>query len=358
MSPELMREKLRLGVTVQLQERYLTPEHLALLKDLPADADVLLVTDDVSPDYLVQHGHLDQVLRTAIKMGMPPIDALRSATIKPARRLRLYDQGAIAPGRRADLVLLASELADFAAGTVIAAGEVVVKDGELHWQPPEECALLATTGTVKLSPVPAADFVIAAPGRSSTAQVRVIDLHRGKTTAGGAVLALPVRDGALTVDAAQDLNTVAVFERHGKGGGRALGVVRGLGLRRGALASTLAHDSHNLLVVGCDPADMATAANRVIELDGGLVIVAGGKTRAELPLPYAGLLSDRPVAEVAAALKRFKGVLCDLGVTGHAHPVIRITTLSLPVSSGLRLTDLGLVDADRRQPVSLFGNLM
>lgn len=354
MSPELMREKLRLGVTVQLQERYLAPDHFALLKDLPASADVLLVTDDVSPDYLVEHGHLDQVLRTAIKMGMPPMDALRSTTIKPARRLRLYDQGVIAPGRRADLVLLAGKLANFAAETVIAGGQVIVEKGELQWQPPGERVLQATTGTVKLAPVSAADFIIAAPGRSGTAQVRVIDLHRGKTTAGGAVLTLPIQNSSLVVDAAQDLNTAAVFERHGKGGGRALGVVRGLGLRRGAFASTVAHDSHNLLVVGCDPADMAAAANRVIELDGGLVIAAGGEVRAEVPLPYAGLLSDRPVAEVAAALKRLKGVLRDLGVTGYAHPVIRITGLSLPVSSGLRLTNLGLVDADRREAVSLF----
>lgn len=355
MSPELMREKLRLGVTVQLQERYLTPEHFALLKDLPADADVLLVTDDVSPDYLVEHGHLDQVLRTAIGMGMPPMEALRSATIKPARRLRLYDQGMIAPGRRADLILLAGELADFAAETVIAAGEVVVEDGELRWQPPEEERILqSTTGTVKLVPVSATDFAIAAPVQSGTSRVRVIDLHRGKTTAGGEVLSLPVHDCALTVSATQDLNTIAVFERHGRGGGRSRGVVRGLGLRRGAFASTVAHDSHNLLVVGCDAANMAAAANRVIELDGGLAVAAGGEVWAEVPLPYAGLLSDRPAAEVAAALKHLKAVLRDLGVTGYDHPVIRIVTLSLPVSTGLRLTDLGLVDADRREPVSLF----
>lgn len=350
MSPELMREKLRLGVTVQLQERYLTPEHFAL----PTDADVLLVTDDVSPDHLVEHGHLDQVLRTAIKMGMPPMEALRSATIKPARRLRLYDQGAIAPGRRADLALLANDLTDFTPETVIAGGEVVVEDGEMCWQPPEEHSLQATTGTVKLRPVAATDFVIAAPVASGATQVRVIELHQGKTTAGGTVLALPVYNGVLVVDVGQGLNTVAVFERHGRGGGRSLGVVRGLGLRRGAFASTVAHDSHNLLVVGCDPTDMAAAANRVIELDGGMALAAGGQVCAEVRLPYAGLLSDRPVAEVAAALKHLKAVLRDLGVTDYAHPIIRITTLSLPVSSGLRLTDLGLVDADRRQPVSLF----
>ena len=197
MSPELMREKLRLGVTVQLQERYLTPEHFALLKGLPADADVLLVTDDVSPDYLVEHGHLDQVLRAAIEMGMPPVEALRSATIKPARRLRLYDQGAISPGRCADVVLLAGDLAEFSAETVIARGEVVAEEGELCWQPPQDTVLQATTGTVKLDPVSAADFVIAAPVWQGVARVRVIDLHRGKTTAGGVVLPLPDRDWSL-----------------------------------------------------------------------------------------------------------------------------------------------------------------
>ena len=354
MSPELMRQKLRLGVTVQLQERYLTPEHFALLTDLPADADVLLVTDDVSPDYLIEHGHLDQVLRRAIQMGMPPMEALRSATIKPARRLRLYDQGAIAPGRRADLALLAGNLAEFAAETVIAGGKIVVEEGELRWQPPEEQILGATTGTVKLDSVSPSDFVIGAPMKRGNVLVRVIDLHRGKTTAGRAVLTLPVRDGTLIVDAEQDLNTAAVFERHGKGGGRSLGIVRGLGLRRGAFASTVAHDSHNLLVVGCDPPDMAAAANHVIELGGGLAVAVDREVRDQVPLPYAGLLSDRPIGEVAAALKRLKDVLRDLGVTDYAHPVIRITTLSLPVSTGLRLTDLGLVDADRREPVSLF----
>ncbi|MFZ5916801.1 MAG: adenine deaminase [Chloroflexota bacterium] len=353
MTPELMREKLRLGVTVQLQERYLSPEHFALLRHLPADADLLLVTDDVSPDYLVERGHLDQVLRTAIRMGMPPIEALRSATIKAARRLRLYDQGAIAPGKRADLSLLAGDLADFCPEMVIAGGEIVVEENKLRWQPPEEKVLQATTGSVKLGPVSAADFIITAPVQNGAAGVRIIDMHR-KTTAGGQVLTLPVEAGALVVDAAQDLNTVAVFERHGRGGGRALGVVRGLGLQRGAWASTLAHDSHNLLIVGCQANDMAAAANRIIDLDGGLALAAGGEVLAELPLPYAGLLSDRPIVEVAAVVRGLKAALRDLGVTDYAHPIIRITTLSLPVSTGLRLTDLGLVDADRREAVSLF----
>lgn len=368
MTPQLLLDKLRLGVAVQLQERYMTSDLISAFQTLPSDPDVLLVTDDVVPDYLEEKGHLDRVLRRAIELGMTPVEAVRSATIKPSRRLRLYDRGAIAPGKRADIVLVDS-LEDFTVDTLIADGEVVVRDGELLWQPGPEEHLEEARGSVKLSPLEESDFQLEAPVQQGQVQMRVIVSDPEGTTTSEGRVTLEVRDGLVQLrgepldglgtspdeplDETSDLARIAVFERHGRNHRRAYGLVQGLGLRDGAIASTQAHDSHNLVVIGREPADMARAANAVIAADGGLAAVRGRQVQALMELPFAGLLSPQPVPEVAAALRRFASAVQEMGIS-HPHLLMRLTTFTLPVSSGLRITDRGLVNAERRELADLW----
>lgn len=352
MGPELILEKLRLGVTVELQERYMTRDLFSALRAFPSDPDILLVTDDVAPDHLEEKGHLDQVLRRAIQLGMAPIEAVRSATIKPARRLRLYDRGVIAPGRAADIVLVDS-LEGFTVDAVLVDGQVVAEGGELVWWPEPEEQLNRARGSVKLPLLSEGDFQLKAPVREGWVQVRVIVSDaRGTTTREGRTT-LEVREGLVQLDETGDLAMIAVFERHGHEDGRAQGLVQGLGLRDGAVATTQAHDAHNLVVIGRDPAEMALAANAVIAADGGLAAVRGGEVQALVELPIAGLISPRPLPEVARALRRFTDAAREMGIS-HPHLLMRLTTLTLPVSSGLRITDKGLVDAQARQLVDLF----
>jgi len=349
--PELV-EKARLGVTLQLQERYLTRELIQAVMDLPFDTGVCLVTDDVAPDYLLEVGHLDQVLRRAIALGMDPLYALRAATLNPARRLRLWDRGAIAPGRAADIVLVES-IEEFQAQLVMVDGQIVAQDGRSLWQPPAQEPLARWTQTVHLPPQRPEDFHLAAPVQEGQIRVRTIDCVPGQTRVTPGQATLPVRAGRIQLPPGEDLVAIAVVERHGRHGGRSFGLIRGLGVERGGLATTYAHDSHNLAIMGRTPEEMARAANAVIAMQGGIAVVEGERVLAQLPLPIAGILSDRPVAETAQALKRVGQALRALGLE-HPHWLMRISTFTLPVSSGLRITDLGLVDAQARQLVDLF----
>ncbi len=355
-TPQDLVEKARLGVTLQLQERYLTEERIQAVMDIPFDSGVCLVTDDVAPDYLLAVGHLDQVLRRAIALGMDPLYALRAATWNPARRLRLWDRGAIAPGRAADIVLVES-LEDFQAQLILVDGQVVAQEGRCLWQPPAQDPLERWKETVHLPPQRPEDFALAGPVQEGQVRVRTIDCVPGQTRVTAGEATVPVRGGRVQLPPGEDLVFIGVVERHGKRlegrGSRSLGLVRGLGLARGALATTYAHDSHNLAVMGRTPEEMARAANAVIQMQGGIAVVDGAQVLARIPLPIAGILSDRPVAETAQALTRVGQALRELGLE-HPHWLMRISTFTLPVSSGLRITDLGLVDAQARQLVDLF----
>lgn len=353
MTPDLLREKLRLGVTVQLQERYMSEALIAVLREFPLMPDVCLVTDDVSPDYLEERGHLDQVLRRAIALGLPPMVALRAATLQPARRLRRYDRGAIAPGYRADVVLV-DDFEQFAVSTTISDGQVVVRDGESLWSPPPEPMLDALRDSLALAPVSPEVFRLEIPVTDGAVALRAIVSHTPGTTTEAGVTTVDIRDGAPDLAAHDDLCLIAVLARGGNG--RFVGLLRGLGLRAGAVATSHAHDSHNLAVIGRDEASMATAANTVIAAGGGIAMAVGGETRAFLPLPIAGVVADAPLPEVAAGFRAVRAALRELGVE-HPHLLMRLSTYTLPVSTGLRITDRGLVDAAARAHVPLVAEM-
>ncbi|MDQ4074883.1 MAG: amidohydrolase family protein [Chloroflexota bacterium] len=349
-SPERLLEKLRLGVTVQLQERYMGEAVIDAIRSLPLPPETLcLVTDDVAPDYLEERGHLDQVLRRAIALGLPAMQALQAATIQPARRLRLYDRGAITPGRRADLVLV-DALESFTVSTTISGGQVVVEGGETRWQVPEhQPELDALRDSLDLASVAAEIFRPALPLENGEVEVRVIVSHPHGTTTEEGQAAVRVRDGEPQLEQ-QDLALIAVLARGGLG--HAVGFLRGLGLERGAVATTHAHDSHNLAVIGRDRQSMATAANAAIDTGGGIAVALEDSVLAMLPLPIAGIISDAPMGEVAAEMRQLKHVLGELGVR-HDYLLMRLSTFTLPVSSGLRITDMGYVRAKERVLVPL-----
>ncbi len=306
----------------------------------------LLVSDDRHPDDLARRGHLDDLLRRAVARGLDALTALRLVTLNPARRFGLADRGALAPGRRADLVVL-EDLRRFRVLQVFHAGRLVAREGRVLNPPPAgfDPAARRTMNTPELGPE-----MLETPAAGPRA--RIIELVPGQLLTGQAVEEAPRRQGRLAADPGRDLARLWVIERHRASGRVGRGLLRGLGLRCGALAGSVAHDSHNLVVAGVDTASALTAARRVVEMGGGLCLARGERVLAQLPLPLAGLMSDRDLDTVLARLQELRRAAAR--VCTHPQPFMALSFVALPVIPHLRLTDLGLVDVDRFQLVELF----
>jgi adenine deaminase len=331
--------KLRAGMWVQLREgsAWHDVEKLApvLLEDGIDSRHALLVTDDMHPETLATVGHLNHAVRTAIRAGLHPLLAIQMATVNGAEYMgRRHDVGSIAPGRCAD-VLLVEDLAELRPHLVIADGEPIGQ------QPAYEYPARARN-TVRLARTPtAADLRVAASG--SAARVRAIGMVAGELATEHRVVEAPVVGGEVRADPGLDLAKAASIERHGGPGTIGVGFVQGLGLQRGAVASTVAHDNHNLLVVGMDDDDMLAAVARLRETGGGMVAVDGGRVIGEVRLPIAGLMSDRSVPEVADEVRSLDRAYKDLGCDLE-YPFMMVSFLSLGVIPALRVTNRGLVD--------------
>jgi adenine deaminase len=331
--------KLRAGIWVQLREgsAWHDVEKLApvLLEDGVDPRHALLVTDDMHPETLATVGHLNHAVRTAIRAGIDPLLAIQMATVHAAEYMGYrHDLGSIAPGRCAD-VLLVEDLREMRPHLVLADGEPI---GEV---PAFEYPARARD-TVRLARTPTVDDLrLSAPG--DTARVRAIGMVPGELATEHRIVAAPVVDGDVRADASIDLAKAASIERHGGSGTIGLGFVQGLGLARGAVASTVAHDNHNLLVVGMDDGDMLAAVERLRETGGGMVAVDGGEVIGEVRLPIAGLMSDRSVADVAdevrSLARAYEALGCEL-----EYPFMMVSFLSLGVIPALRVTNRGLVD--------------
>ncbi len=341
-------EKLRRGVMIAAREGTAARD-LDALAPLVRRADVWEVAmccDDRDPIDLAEEGHVDHLLRKAVALGVDPLVALRAVTATPARHFGLADRGALVPGKRADVVLF-DDLKDFRARWVFHGGRLVARDGALLAEPPE--VEPPTRASLHLPAGYQPDFSLEA--RST--RVRAVQVIPDRIVTGNAVVDAARSEGVLVADPAADLLKLAVVERHSGHGGYAVGFVRGLGLRRGAIASTIAHDSHNIVVVGASDADMRAAVAAIAAQEGGQVVVADGKVVAALPLPIAGLVSDRPLEEVAPAARRVRAVAQELGSPLH-DPFMTLAFLALPVIPALRLTDRGLVDVERFDFVSVY----
>jgi adenine deaminase len=332
--------KLRAGMWVQFREGSAWHDVEEMVKLLTEDGvdsrHALLVTDDMHAATLDEVGHLDHGLRTAIAAGLDPLVAIQLATVNAAEYLGLrHDLGSIAPGRCADIVFV-EDLNEPRAHRVLADGREV-GGGELPaYSYPERARR-----SVHLPSVAADDLRVAASGES--VRVRAIGMVPGVLATEHRVVEARVIDGEVRADPQLDLAKAISIERHGGPGTFAVGFVQGLGLRRGAVATTVAHDNHNLFAAGVDDADMLAAIERLRELGGGMVAVAGGEVLGQVALPIAGLMSDRPVPEVAEELRGLERAYRDLGVTME-HPFLMVSFLSLGVIPDLRLTNRGLVD--------------
>jgi adenine deaminase len=333
------QEKLRKGMHVLMREGSIAKDVAALAPLLTERTWPFLsfCTDDRNPLEIVEEGHIDHAIRQGIGRGVPPVVAYRAASCGAARAFGLFDRGQIAPGRRADIVLL-DDLESCAVAEVICGG-VVVDDAA----PAKRPALAPVgQGSIRRDPVAPELFAVRAAGPSGP----VIGAVENSLLTEHLTLELPYQGGCRWPDPAQGVHKLCVLERHGRAGTIGRGFVKGFGALAGALASSIGHDSHNLIVVGDNDADMARAVNRLIELQGGCVAVARGEARAELPLPIAGLMSDRPYEDVTAGLRELRTVARAMG-SAMAEPFLQLAFLPLPVIPHLKLTDLGLVDVDR-----------
>jgi len=341
-------EKLRNGIHILLREG--SAEHnLGELARIvtPANAcNCSLASDDRHPDDLVEHGHLDHSVRVAIAHGIPPITAVQMASINPARMYKLAHHGAIAPGYYADF-FLTDTLEECRPKLCFKRGRVVAREGvcvaEIGAPPPLPAAAM------NVAPLSDDAFAVRAAGRN----VRVMELVPGQIITRATTAPAPLREGMLASDPSRDLLKIAVIERHHATGRVGVGVVRGLGLQRGALASTLAHDAHNIIVTGVTDRDMLAAARALIACGGGCVVVEDEKATAVLPLPIAGLMSGRPLAEVVAAQKKLLAAAHALG-SSLDNPFMTLSFLALTPIPELKITDRGLFDARTFEPVPLF----
>ena len=351
---EEAKEKLARGMYVLIREATNARNLDALLPLINAKNNrrICFCTDDRTPPDLLEQGGIDYMLRRAIEFGVDPVDAFRCCTLNAAEWFGLHDRGAIAPGRVADLMVFQ----DLQAPTATA----VYVGGKRHDPhhvpqraqpgiPPELTQSLRfpvheVTGDVKLF-----DFGI--PARGS--QIRVIDLRPDQLVTDSFVTEAKVNQGYAVPDVSRDILKMAVIERHRATGNIGLGFVRGFGLRVGAIAGTVAHDHHNLVVIGTDARAMRWAAHRVRVMDGGLAVAAGEKVLAELPLPVGGLMSDRSVEEVATAYRKLLAAARELGSPLH-DPFMAMSFMALEVIPSLKLTDRGLIDVDAMRIVDLF----
>ena len=332
-------EKLRKGMRVLVREG-------SVSKDLHALAPLLIerfapylcfCTDDRNPLDIAEHGHLDYVIRTAISLGATPLIAYRMASLSAAEAFGLKDRGLIAPGKRADIVVIDTlescrVEAVFTGGVRVseaafAAREIIPPVGRRSVKAPKAEAHHFRTG-------------------GNRVETAVIGIIPGKIITEHLTYQIAPEDGDKRPDIARDLVKIAVLERHGKNGNRTTGFVKGFGLQRGAIGSTMCHDHHNIALVGVDYADMALAANRLGQIEGGFVVVEGGLVLAELALPVAGLMSLEPFEVVRRDLIALRAAARSLGVTLE-EPFLQLAFLCLPVIPHLKITDHGMVDVDR-----------
>jgi adenine deaminase len=341
-SAEEGRQRLRAGMWVLIREAT-AARNLEALAPLVAEFGphrLALCTDDREPEHISEVGHMNHVVRSAVGLGISPEDALVMATVNPALWHGLKEFGAVAPGYVADLLLL-PDLESFEP-------DVVLKRGAPVDDYPSPAVPDWVRNTVRVAPTASNDFAIAWEGGAA----RVIGLIEGQIVTDELREEPKVEDGFAVADPERDLAKIAVVERHLGTGRIGLGFVKGFGLQRGAIATSLAHDAHNIIVVGVDDGDMARAVGRLSETGGGLVVIADRGVQAELPLPVAGILSDAPFEEVVELSDACLAAVRELGCEFPA-PFQTLSFLALSVIPKLKITDRGLIDVDAFEIVGL-----
>lgn len=347
--------KLRLGLRIDARESSIAKDVEKIysqVRRLRYLDRVSLCTDDREAHDILENGHMDNALRKAVACGMDGVDALRCATLHPALESGLSNLGAVAPGYAADFLLL-EDLKDFRVRAVYYGGRLVARDGVLTQEITPKAFALEQMDTMRVPPLKREDFDIAAPVEQGVVKVNVLhfaELEKSNTTR--CVEEIPVRDGKLDLSQQPDLCYVKIVNRHGKGT-VCSGVTRGFGLKEGAFASTVSHDSHNLCVVYRDADSAYEACRALVACRGGMCCAMPGQQTVTLPLPVAGLMSTLPCGELARQAGEMKQALRRAGMP-QSNPLVRIVTMALPVIPEAKYTDLGLVDVYAKKVLPLF----
>ncbi len=342
------KEKLSKGMYIMIREGS-TARDLESLFPIISEKTrhrLLLCTDDKDPDDLYYEGHIDFILRKLIKRGVDPLIAIQMATLNPAVYFDLKRYGAIAPGFYADLVVF-NDLQDIRAEIVFKKGELVAREGKLLVE--KKPLVYQLKDTVNIKRLSEDDFKI--PDRNK--KVRIIKALENSLITQKLIDYVPVRNGYLESDTEKDYLKIFVIERHYGSGNIGKGFINGLGLRKGAIGSTISHDSHNMIIVGVDDISIFKAAKHLNKVGGGLVITEGNKIIEDLPLPIAGLMSDKDVMFVLEKLKKYQSIFKSLK-TRLGNPFMALSFLALCVIPSLKITDQGLIDVDNFKKLSLY----
>lgn len=338
-----MLERLRLGMYIQIREGSAARNLETLIKRVNKEnlRRVLFCTDDRHPGDILRDGHIDNNVRLAIRNGMPPISAIKIATLNAAECYRLHDKGAVAPGYKADLIVF-DNLRSFHIEKVFKGGQLVAEEGKALFEA-KNIPNDSVVDTVRIHPVSAEDLKI----KLSSDIANVIRLLPHNLVTEKVVRKVEVQNGEFVHNDKLDILKLAVIERHKATGNVGLGLVENFKLKRGAIASTVAHDSHNLIVIGTNDVDMLLAIQEIERIGGGLTIVDNGKVVQSLPLPIAGLMSDKSLEELDVELERLTEIADQLGVNKDVDPFMTLAFLALPVIPEIKLTDMGLFDVTR-----------
>jgi adenine deaminase len=342
-------EKVNSGLMLMIREGT-SAKNLEELLPLVNDKNArrfCFVSDDLHPQDIKKRGHLNYMIKKALKMGMNPITAIQLATLNPAEYFGLKYQGAIAPGYRADLVVL-SDLDEFTVDEVYKDGRLVAKRGDLVGFPHESKAVLKPK-PLNIPDLKLEDFIVNAQGTKA----RIIELIPGQIMTKACYEKIRTANGFVISDIERDILKLAVVERHRATGRIGIGLVRGFGLRKGAIASSVAHDSHNVIVVGVKDQDIYRAVEEIKSMGGGIVVVNDDEVLARTPLEVAGLMSREPVDRLIEQLHESNRAAASLGCAVQ-EPFMSLSFLALPVIPELKLTDMGLVDVEKSSLVSLF----
>lgn len=339
------------GMFMELQAKSISSELINYIKKNNLYEHFAFVTDDTMPDTFLHKGHLNVVIKKAIQAGINIENAIYCATFTPARRMNLHDRGVIAPGKKADFLLIDNLKNLHITQTFIDGKEVYNINSEAKYIPTDYKFPEEFYQSVRVEKINEDIFQIPVNNKENEVNCRIIKVIDGSTRTTEIIEKLNVKNGYLDWENSPYM-LIAVFERHGKNGNIGFGLVTGDCIKNGAIATTYAHDHHNLMVIGKNIKDMTKTINRIIELQGGICCVENEEILAEVPLPVAGILSEKTVQELGKEVEILREKMSQLGYK-HYNPIMSLCTLSLPVSPALKITDKGLIDVNQGKIVNL-----